>query len=227
MNPEQDLLAPYRRRVTEDVEALLNGLELGCAEVARQAWERRDRHERDLTGASVCLLTADALAGAAEDALPSATALALLQAMATTFEDLRRSNGYGGGLPAVWGMPRALNAGDAFFVLAQQSVLRLTEKGLDDKRVLEAAILLTATARELCDDLLSATAPAPRLGPPFALGAIAVGATPAVVKALTTFGSAIDRGEDYETHLARIEVADGAMRRLRDAASYLAAAPRP
>ena len=225
MNSEQDLLAPYRRRVAEDVEALLNGLELGYAEVARQAWERRDRHERDLTGASVCLLTADALAGAAEDALPPAIALAFLHAMASTFEDLHGSNEYGDGLPAVWGMPRALNAGDAFFILAQQSVLRLTEKGLADERVLEAAILLTATARDLCDDLLSATAPAPRLGPPFALGAIAAGATPTVVAALATFGSAIGRGEDYETHLARIEVADVAMRRLRDAAHHLAAAP--
>jgi hypothetical protein len=79
--------------------------------------------------ALTCLHTAEVLGATRSDVVPAATALGLVEAAALVVDELVLAGGGAGvpprGLLASWGMPRTLNAGDAFFALAQSTLLSM------------------------------------------------------------------------------------------------------
>jgi hypothetical protein len=87
-----------------------------------------------------CLGLGRALGGSEEATLAPAVSLALLAQMAHVFYDLDA----GKGISIAWGMPRALNAGDACYVMAQKQLLqgyavRPSEIGVEALRELDEA----------------------------------------------------------------------------------------
>jgi hypothetical protein len=86
--------------------------------------------------------------------VPGATALVLLSQMGDVFLSLESQDG-GASLSTAWGMPRALNAGDAFFAAAQNAVL--TDEGeISVQRRLHALSILDDATRGFMEALLAA-----------------------------------------------------------------------
>lgn len=76
------------------------------------------------------LLTAQAAGGAWESALPAAAAVELLHNFSLIHDDIEDNSDLRRGRPTVWkrwGLPQAVNAGDAMLTLANLAILRLTE----------------------------------------------------------------------------------------------------
>ena len=185
-----DPLATYRPIVLAELRRQVDALPFSYAEMLRQAvaTEATDGHADALLAApALCLLTVEACDGGSEAALTAATSLALVQAMARAFGEIG-SGGADSSLEFVWGFPRSLNAGDAFFALAQSLLLQPQREGLDEERAFAATRLLDTTCRKLSEalfekiaprhgpDAASATASAPLLKAAVALGALLGGA---------------------------------------------------
>jgi hypothetical protein len=103
-----------------------------------------------------CLGLGHALGGTEEATLAPAVSLALLGQMARVFCDLDT----GTGISVAWGMPRALNAGDAFYVMALERLLQGCA-GLSPENGVEALRTLDDATREFSEALQASTA----LGP--------------------------------------------------------------
>jgi hypothetical protein len=203
MSADAALLAPYRSQVAADVERLLSGLEFSHAELLRLAWSSADD---SLAAPSLCLLAGEVIGGDSKPALPLAISLALLEASTRAFQDVALDDeALVSGLQSEWGMPRLLNVGDAFFVLAQQSVLRLDEHSLD------AAARFDAVAAR-CWHALESGEP---LKPVLVSGAIVLGAGASSRKR----GLDINIGTVEEV-IAALDLSGEPKRRLLDAAHF-------
>jgi hypothetical protein len=125
-------------------------------------------------------------------------------------------NGRGtSGLEGVWGMPRTLNAGDAFFALAHASIL-----GLEAAPDL-AALDVFDTACRAASAALAAGRPA---GPALVLPALALaaevsGAAPSAATALRRLGESIEAGS--VAAIEELEIPALGRERLRAAAQRL------
>jgi geranylgeranyl diphosphate synthase, type I len=106
----------------------------------------RGKHVRP----ALCLLASEAAGGDWHDALPSAAAVELVHNFSLVHDDIEDDSPLRRHRPtlwAVWGVPRALNAGDTLLILAQRSVLFNEE---DAPRCLAAARILNTACRALC-----------------------------------------------------------------------------
>jgi len=168
----------------------------------------------------LCLLTADALGARPENALPAATALLLLTEMGRVFRDIAAD---GAGLAKPWGMPRALNAGDGFFVLAQSALLD-ADAGLDEEQRLRALSILDEAARAISEEQCQA-APSEVAGhralfeAGASLGAVFAGADAATASRFAAFGRALGEGAPDEAQIAGLGAK--ARERLALAARYV------
>ncbi len=100
----------------------------------------------------VVLLACSAAGGAWQSALPAAAAVELLHNFSLIHDDIEDNSDLRRGRPTVWarwGVPQALNAGDAQFTLAHLCLLELKEIPLE--RVLRAARLLQETCLALTE----------------------------------------------------------------------------
>jgi geranylgeranyl diphosphate synthase type I len=97
------------------------------------------------------LLTTSAAGGNWESALPAAAAVELIHNFSLIHDDIEDNSPVRRGRPTVWnkwGIPLAINAGDAMFTLAHLSILDLKETaGLET--ALEAALILQNTSLNL------------------------------------------------------------------------------
>ena len=150
-----DPWAPYRALLGEAVRRAIGDERLNHAELVRQQVEA-DEGADDLA-ALLCLRLADAVCGNPEAALPPATALSLLSQMARVFLGLE-SQGGAASLSTAWGMPRVLNAGDAFYARAQEAMLASRDELTAAKRLL-AVDTLDVTVRDYAEALNSASGP--------------------------------------------------------------------
>jgi hypothetical protein len=100
-----------------------------------------------------CLGLGPALGRGEEATLAPAVSLALLVHMAQVFRDLDA----GQGISIAWGMPRALNVGDAFYVMAQEQLLRGCA-GLSSEIGVEALGTLDEASRAFSEALQASTA---------------------------------------------------------------------
>jgi hypothetical protein len=109
---------------------------------------------QDQPAALLCLRLAEAVGGKADAALPAATSLALLSLMGRVLVGLEAQGG-GASLSTAWGMPRSLNAGDAFYALAQDVLLR-NEGGMPAERRLLEVDTLDEASRAYAEALQAA-----------------------------------------------------------------------
>lgn len=125
--------------------------------------------------AALVLVTAEALGGQPEAALPAAGAVELVRAALALRASIRAAEKAGRfqeQLWQAWGMPRTLNAADAMVSLAHLLVLELGERSLAAAAVLDQAVL-DLTEALTSGDLATSTVLI-HLG--VGLGAVAAGA---------------------------------------------------
>jgi len=154
---------------------------------------------------ALVLLAARACGGTEDDAVPGAVAVELVHNFSLVHDDLMDGDTqrrHRATVWSVWGSSSAILTGDALLTLAQQVVLESGSPYLAD----QLRVLLDATAeliRGQVDDLAFESRPLVALEECFdmaagktgallaasaALGALAAGASPAAVEALTTYG---------------------------------------
>ncbi len=147
-----DPWAPYRAMLGEAVHRAVAGERLSHAELVRLQVDADEG--ADDVAALLCLRFADAVCGNPEAAVPPATSLALLSQMARVFLGLE-SQGGAPSLSTAWGMPRVLNAGDAFYALAQEALLA-THDELPAAKRLRAVDTLDVAVRDYAEALNAA-----------------------------------------------------------------------
>jgi geranylgeranyl diphosphate synthase, type I len=99
---------------------------------------------------ALCLLTCEGAGGRWQAALPAATAVELIHNFSLVHDDIEDESPLRRHRPtlwALWGVPRALNAGDTLFVLAQLALLG--DEGLADLRY-SGAQMLNRSCIALC-----------------------------------------------------------------------------
>ncbi|MCS7251742.1 MAG: polyprenyl synthetase family protein [Anaerolineae bacterium] len=113
----------------------------------------------------LCLLACAACDGDPAQALPAAAAIELLHNFSLIHDDIQDRSETRRGRPTVWvlwGIPQAINAGDALFTIARQALWRLKARHVTLERILEVAQCFDAACLQLTQgqylDLLFETA---------------------------------------------------------------------
>ena len=148
-----DPWARYRHLLLKSLDDAANGIEFTHAELVRE--QQASGAGESLLAGIVCLRAAEALGASAERAVPGATAVVLVAQMADVFLSLESQDG-GASLSTAWGMPRALNAGDAFFAAAQHAILE-DDGEISVQRRLQALSILDEATRRYMGALLAAS----------------------------------------------------------------------
>ncbi len=94
----------------------------------------------------LCLLACAACGGDPQQAVPAAAGLELLHNFSLLHDDIEDDSPTRRHRPTAWtafGLPQALNAGDAMFSLAYRAIMRLSSRGVPAATVLEVAGLVT------------------------------------------------------------------------------------
>lgn len=102
----------------------------------------------------LCTLACQATGGKPEQALPLAAALQLLHDFTLIHDDIEDASPTRRGRETVWqlwGVPQAINAGDGMFVLAQLSVLRLLDVGVEAATVVELSRRFNDMVVRICE----------------------------------------------------------------------------
>ncbi|HET6379963.1 MAG TPA: polyprenyl synthetase family protein [candidate division Zixibacteria bacterium] len=110
----------------------------------------RGKRMRPLLG----LLAYQSLTGDYRRALPGAAAVELghnFSLVHDDIEDADRERRHRPTLWAIWGIPLAINAGDALFALSRLALYRLLEDGFSERRVLALMRIYDATCLALCE----------------------------------------------------------------------------
>jgi hypothetical protein len=186
-----DPWARYRALLQEALDGAVSDIEFSHAELVREQVLAAGRDNVPQAGV-VCLRAAEALGASAESALPGATALALVVQMGDVFLSLESQDG-GSSLSTAWGMPRALNAGDAFFAAAQHTLLA-DEGEISVARRLRALSILDDAIRHFMEAL---NAPAEE-------ATIARGEQPLLAAALLLAGLYAGADDDTMSRLRRL-----------------------
>ena len=148
-----DPWARYRAMLQDGLDRAVSEIDFGHAELVREQMAAAEGGD-GLAASIVCLRAAEALGADATIALPGATSLALLAQMASVFLSLESQDGRAS-LSTAWGMPRALNAGDAFFAAAQHTVLA-DEGEISVQRRLRALSILDDATKDFMEVLHAA-----------------------------------------------------------------------
>jgi geranylgeranyl diphosphate synthase type I len=110
----------------------------------------RGKRLRPLLG----LLAYHSLTGDYDAALPGAAAVELGHNFSLVHDDIEdgdRERRHRPTLWAIWGIPLAINAGDALFALSRLAIYRLLEDGFDERRVLDLMRIYDETCLALCE----------------------------------------------------------------------------
>lgn len=102
----------------------------------------------------LCLLACQACGGDWERALPAAAAVELLHNFSLIHDDVEDQDRTRRGRPtlwAIWGVPQAVNAGDALYTLAHLALLRLADRGVPPATVVTAMRLFDSTCLRLTE----------------------------------------------------------------------------
>jgi len=102
---------------------------------------------------TLCLLVCEALAGPWGKALPAAASIELIHNFSLIHDDIQDADEQRRGRPTLWtrwGIPRAINAGDAMFCLASLT-LRGLRPHFEDQLVVEVMSVLQEAAREMIE----------------------------------------------------------------------------
>jgi len=89
----------------------------------------------------LCLLACEAVGGDVRAVLPAAVAIEILHNFSLVHDDIEDNSPTRRGRPAVWalwGVPQAVNVGDALFALAHRTLSQLSEQDVPAERMLAA-----------------------------------------------------------------------------------------
>ena len=157
MSKETPIASQMLEAVHEDLRVVLESLRDGSsAELYEMAAHHFGWHEDGSPGKRVrpllCLLSCAAAGGDWEKAVPAATSIELIHDFSLIHDDIEDGSDLRRHRPTlwkIWGMPQAINAGDALFALAKLSSHRLLELGHDASTVLRVQQLLDETSLDL------------------------------------------------------------------------------
>jgi geranylgeranyl diphosphate synthase type I len=188
----QHIWAGRREQLSEAIGRSLDTLHFSHGQLVREQIEAADPAGYEVA-AMACLSAAEAAGGSVDAALPGAVALALISEMGFTFRGLENSGG-AASLSTAWGMPRALNAGDSMFALAQDALLSIPDEVTAEAR-LQATMVFDRGVRALIESMFDAGGGAPAsncqrslLPAAMALGGLLAGADLHRVKRLEQLG---------------------------------------
>ena len=102
----------------------------------------------------LCLMACDMAGGNWEKALPAAASLELVHNFSLIHDDIQDHDLTRRGRDttwSVWGIPKAVSAGNAMRVLADQSILNLSSIGISDHTATSASLLLTSRYMEMIE----------------------------------------------------------------------------
>ena len=95
---------------------------------------------------TLCLFVCDAVGGRVSQAMPAAVALELIHSFSLIHDDIQdrdETRHHRPTLWAIWGVPRALVAGNVLRIVADTALERLTGQGVDSDLAVEVVRLLT------------------------------------------------------------------------------------
>jgi geranylgeranyl diphosphate synthase type I len=156
-------LHPYLTAIEQELRAIVSApteavgplydmmaYHLGWLDQELQAVEAyRGKRTRPL----LCLLSCEAAGGDWKQALPAAAALELVHNFSLIHDDIEDDSPTRRGRPTVWtlwGLAHGVNAGDSMLVIARQTLVRLSDQGMDPATVLAALSILDQTLLYLC-----------------------------------------------------------------------------
>jgi hypothetical protein len=190
----QNVWAGRSELLHEAIGRSLDAIEFSHGQLMREQVEASDPAAYE-PAALACLAAAEAAGGTARAALPGAVSIALMSQMALVFMGLENSGGVAS-LSTAWGMPRSLNAGDAMFAVAQDSLLAAVDELTAEER-LQATRILDGGARTMVDALFDApegdvasVSQRALLPAAMALGGLLGGANPKTRERLRSLGQA-------------------------------------
>jgi hypothetical protein len=228
----EDLFADQRAHLYAAINDAIASLDFSHSQLLGQHMSSLSGPDADdaFLPALTCVLTADALGAPSEAALTAATALAIVEATAYVVDDLvaAGSSGEAPGLIGHWGVPRTLNAADAFFALGNDVLIRIEGEGFDAGRVLKLADVFNDACRDWSEETNARFGSAP---------GISKHPSPALLHAAVRMAALIAGFEgdavSVSTALTRNDAAmletllpSHAATRLAEAASYLAGVPQ-
>ncbi len=201
---EEDLLQSIASLQTEMRD------ELATMISHHMGWEETNARRGKRIRPMLVLLTCGALHGDWRKAVPAASAVELVHNFSLVHDDIEDNSATRRGRPTiwnVWGIPQAINTGDALFVLARLAAHRLSNQGVPAQAVLKVMHLLDDACLQLTigqhldltfetqsqvseDDyryMISGKTSA-LIASATASGAVIAGASEAVVEAMHTFG---------------------------------------
>jgi len=157
VNKETQITSQMLEAVQDDLRLVSESLREGSsAELHEMAAHHFGWDEDGQPGKGVrpllCLLSSAAAGGAWEKAIPAATSIELIHDFSLIHDDIEDGSDLRRHRPTLWklwGMPQAVNAGDALFALARLSSVRLLELGHDAPTVLRVQQLLDETCLDL------------------------------------------------------------------------------
>ncbi len=103
---------------------------------------------------TLCLFACEATGGAWQMALPAATALEYIHNFSLIHDDIQdrdETRHHRKTLWPVWGVPKALVAGNVLRVVADMALERLVDEGMEPRRAIEAIGLLTEAYLEMIE----------------------------------------------------------------------------
>lgn len=103
---------------------------------------------------TLCLLACEAVGGSIQSAMPAATALEFIHNFSLIHDDIQDRDATRHHRPTlwvVWGVPKALVAGNVLRLVADMSLERLLDEGVEPERVLAVAQMLTQAYLEMIE----------------------------------------------------------------------------
>ena len=102
---------------------------------------------------AMCLLSCEAVAGQWKTALPAAGAIELIHNFSLIHDDIQDISETRRHRPTVWklwGVPQAINTGDAMWTMSRLCCYRMADRGLSNRATLAVVRLLDETCLKLC-----------------------------------------------------------------------------
>jgi len=157
----KEITARYAQKLDETLQAIVDTVadepEYGVMMRYMMGWVNADGTPyHQITGKrlrpTLLLLCCEAANGTWETALPAAAAVEILHNFSLIHDDIQDNSYMRHNRPTVWkiwGMPSAINAGDAMFVLAYHALASLSNNGIPAEHVLTLWNIFNATNLEL------------------------------------------------------------------------------
>ncbi|OGN98224.1 MAG: hypothetical protein A2Z77_03410 [Chloroflexi bacterium RBG_13_51_36] len=153
--------APYRNAVRAELENTIDSSLPSLRNLLRYHMGWQDEHGNPcgresgkFIRSTLCILSCQAVGGDTSRVMSAAAAVELVHNFSLIHDDIEDGSHERHHRPTVWklwGESQAINAGDAMFTLAYSTLLKLSEKGIADEKIVSSIEMLSRACLELCD----------------------------------------------------------------------------